>query len=254
MTSSQDKLFAELSSDIEVFAFDERVSRVFADMIRRSVPGYASVVAMTAVLAAEYVQADSRVYDLGCSLGTGLIAIHDRLTQSCELVGVDNSVAMIEACEQNLATLFDKSGPDKAGITRRLICEDISEVEIKDASMVIMNYTLQFIAPEKRLALLQKIYAGMRPGGVLVLSEKLTFADPDTDALLTKLYYDFKKHNGYSELEISQKRQALENVLIPETHQAHVERLSQAGFEQITNWFQCLNFHSFVAFKPKRKR
>ena len=249
MTSSQDKLFAELSSDIETFAFDERVSRVFADMIRRSVPGYASVVAMTAVLAAEHVQAGSRVYDLGCSLGTGLIAIHDRLTQSCELTGVDNSAAMIEACEQNFASLSDK-----AGVTRRLICDDISEVAIKDASMVIMNYTLQFIAPEQRLALLQKIYAGMRPGGILVLSEKLTFANPDTDALLTRLYYDFKKHNGYSELEISQKRQALENVLIPETQQAHFERLSEAGFEQATNWFQCLNFHSFVAFKPKGKR
>lgn len=245
MTSSQDKLFAELSSDIEAFAFDERVSRVFADMIRRSVPGYASVVAMTAVLAAEYVQAGSRVYDLGCSLGTSLIAIHDRLEQACELVGVDNSAAMIKACEQNLATLSDK-----AGMSTRLICEDISNVVIEDASLIVMNYTLQFIVPEQRLALLQKIYAGMRPGGVLILSEKLTFANLETDTLLTKLYYDFKKHNGYSELEISQKRQALENVLIPETQQAHFARLSKAGFEQATNWFQCLNFHSFVAFKP----
>lgn len=245
MTYPQDKLFAELSSDIEAFVFDERVTRVFADMIRRSVPGYASVLAMTAVLAAEYVQTNTRVYDLGCSLGTGLIAIHDRLQQACELIGVDNSAAMIKACQQNLATLSDK-----AGICTHLICEDISTVEINDASMVVMNYTLQFVSPEKRLALLQKIYAGMRPGGVLVLSEKLSFDNPDTDALLTKLYYDFKKHNGYSELEISQKRQALENVLSPETQQAHFERLSNAGFEQVTNWFQCLSFHSFVAFKP----
>ncbi len=248
MTHSQDKLFATLSSDIEAFAFDQRVSRVFADMIRRSVPGYASVIAMTAVLAAEYVQAGSRVYDLGCSLGTGLIAIHDRIEQGCELIGVDNSSAMILAAEENITAL-----PEKAGISTRLICEDIDSVDISQASMVIMNYTLQFIHPDKRLSLLCKIYEGMRPGGILVLSEKLIFEDPHTNALQTKLYYDFKKHNGYSELEISQKRQALENVLIPETLNTHLSRLEAAGFVQSMNWFQCLNFHSLVAFKQSEK-
>jgi len=248
MSEFKDTLFAELSSDIEAFCFDERVSRIFADMIRRSVPGYASVVAMTAVLAAEHVQPDSRVYDLGCSLGTGLIAIQARMEQPCELIGVDNSEAMIQACGENMANLTERTG-----VQTRLLCEDISEVDIDQASMVIMNYTLQFIEPKKRLALLQKIIKGMRPGGILVLSEKLQFADPATDELLTRLYYDFKKHNGYSQLEISQKRQALENVLIAETREAHFERLAAAGFEQITNWFQCLNFHSFIAFKPAKK-
>ncbi len=117
--------------------------------------------------------------------------------------------------------------------------------------MVIMNYTLQFIAPEKRFALLQKIYAGMKPGGVILLSEKLRFDCEKTEATLTKLYYDFKKHNGYSELEISQKRQALENILIPETEQTHLNRLQAAGFERAISWFQCFNFHSFIAYKPE---
>lgn len=244
MNSPQDKLYAALASDIEAFQFDEKVASIFADMIRRSVPGYASVIAMTGVLAAEHVTPETRVYDLGCSLGTSLMAAYDRLSVSCELIGVDNSPAMIEACATNLATL-----PANDKIKTSLLCDDIANIQIENASLIIMNYTLQFIAPDKRLALLEKIAQGLHPGGVLLLSEKLAFEDSKTDAALTKLYYDFKRHNGYSELEISQKRQALENVLIPETEKTHLDRLAQAGFSQSMRWFQCLNFHSFMAFK-----
>lgn len=244
MATDRDTLFDKLSADIEAFRFDERVTRVFADMIRRSVPGYASVIAITGVLAAEHVRPHTRVYDLGCSLGTSLITIHDRIDTPCELIGVDNSEAMIKACGETLSSL-----QSKPQLSYRLRCEDIGYTHISNASLVIMHYTLQFIEPEKRLALLEKIRAGMNPGGVLVLSEKLTFDDPVTEASMTRLYYDFKKHNGYSELEISQKRQALENVLVPETEQAHLERLKKAGFANSMSWFQCLNFHSFVAFR-----
>jgi len=245
MNSSRDTLFSALSSDIETFRFDERVTRVFADMIRRSVPGYASVIAMTGVLGAEHIQPDSRVYDLGCSLGTSLIAIQNSVNVPCKLIGIDNSQAMITACRENLSHL-----PEKQGVEIQLQCADISQINIHNASLVVMHYTLQFIPPEQRLALLRKIARGLNPGGVLVLSEKLAFDDPKMEATLTRLYYDFKKHNGYSELEISRKRQALENVLIPETEQTHIKRLQEAGFERVMSWFQCLNFHSFVAYKP----
>lgn len=244
MTTPRDTLFSELSSDIEAFRFDERVTRVFGDMIRRSVPGYASVIAMTGVLGAEHIRPNSRVYDLGCSLGTALMAIHERIDIPCELIGIDSSKAMVTACKENLDSL-----PRKPEIDIQLRCADITETNICNASLVIMHYTLQFIETGKRLDLLRKIATGLNPGGILVLSEKLTFQDFATNAALTQLYYDFKKHNGYSELEISQKRQALENVLIPETEQTHIKRLKEAGFDNAVSWFQCLNFHSFVAYK-----
>ncbi|MCP4011358.1 MAG: carboxy-S-adenosyl-L-methionine synthase CmoA [Proteobacteria bacterium] len=249
MNASRDELFSELASDIEAFRFDERVTRVFADMIRRSVPGYASVIAMTGVLGAEHIRPHSRVYDLGCSLGTSLMSIHSRVEVPCKLIGIDNSPAMISACRQNLDSLAKKPQIDT-----QLACADITETAISNASLVVMHYTLQFIEPDKRLDLLRKIHAGLNPGGILILSEKLNFKDPKMDAALTRLYYDFKKHNGYSELEISQKRQALENVLIPETEKTHLRRLNKAGFESAMSWFQCLNFHSFVAYKSAKKQ
>ncbi len=215
-------------------------------MIRRSVPGYASVIAMTSVIAAENVQANTRVYDLGCSLGTGLMTIHDRIDTPCELIGIDNAPAMIEACNQNIAKLKAKKN-----ISIRLECADITQADISNASLIVMHYTLQFIAPDKRLALLEKLYAGLQPGGVLIFSEKIHFEDAQTNHQMTELYYDFKKHNGYTELEISQKRQALENILISETQQTHLSRLKEAGFVKAMSWFQCLNFDSFLAYKPR---
>ena len=135
--------------------------------------------------------------------------------------------------------------------TNRIDCrhEDLRESKIEDASMVILNFTLQFIEPAAREALIRKIYDGMRPGGLLVISEKIQFPDPALNELFIDLYHRFKETQGYSKLEISQKRAALENVLIPETLAAHRERLNGAGFDSVDTWFQCFNFASMVAFK-----
>ena len=135
--------------------------------------------------------------------------------------------------------------------TSRIECrhEDLRDSKIEDASMVILNFTLQFIEPAAREALMRKIYDGMRPGGLLVISEKIQFPDPALNELFIDLYHRFKETQGYSKLEISQKRAALENVLIPETLAAHRERLNGAGFHSVDTWFQCFNFASMVAFK-----
>jgi len=84
---------------------------------------------------------------------------------------------------------------------------------------------------------------------VMILSEKICFEDSRLEELQTHMYYNFKRLNGYSELEISQKRTALENVLIPDTINAHHQRMKQAGFSTSTVWFQCFNFVSLIALK-----
>ena len=158
------------------------------------------------------------------------------------IVAIDNSDAMITRLSKALET-SDK----KAHI--ELVCADIADVEIRDASVVVLNFTLQFIAQEQREALMGRIYAGMKPGGILILSEKIKLADPQLNALLIDMYHQFKHAQGYSELEISQKRSALENVLIPETIAEHKARLLNAGFSSVDSWFQCFNFASMIAFK-----
>ncbi|EMP56046.1 methyltransferase [Marinobacter santoriniensis NKSG1] len=237
-----DRLFATERKP-EDFRFDASVARVFPDMIRRSVPGYTTIIPMIEVITEQYAQPDSHCYDLGCSLGASTLAMrHGIRHDDCRLFGVDNSDAMIERCEHYVA-LDDSSVP----VTLR--CEDILTTELSNASVTTLNFTLQFVPPERRTELLTRIASATRPGGVLILSEKIRFESDEEQDIQTRLHHEFKRANGYSDLEISQKRTAIEQVLIPETLAAHRERLLSAGFERVVLWYQCFNFVSMLAIK-----
>jgi tRNA (cmo5U34)-methyltransferase len=230
------------------FAFDDQVASVFEDMINRSVPGYSTIISMIGVLAERYCGAGSTIYDLGASLGGASFAVAQQLPHDdYRIIAIDNSEAMTSRLSAKLAALGELGSKE----TSRIECrhEDLRDSKIENASMVILNFTLQFIEPAAREALMRKIYEGMRPGGLLIISEKIQFPDPALNELFIDLYHRFKETQGYSKLEISQKRAALENVLIPETLAAHRERLNGAGFHSVDTWFQCFNFASMVAFK-----
>ena len=237
---SKDRVFSRALSDVRAFEFNETVANVFHDMISRSVPGYALLLHMIGLYADVFIQPDSRVFDLGCSLGEATLVIADRAGDTdCEIIAGGNSAAMISKCEQL---------PDRLQKIK-WCCEDIRQTEIGNASMVVLNLTLQFLPPEQRPALLQKIFEGLNPGGILVLSEKVVFADATENERMVQLYQGFKKTMGYSDLEISQKRNALENVFIPDSEQQHLQRLNDAGFGEIYECFRSFNFVSYLAIK-----
>jgi tRNA (cmo5U34)-methyltransferase len=243
MVGDKDTIYSAPLEQLIDFRFDERVVSVFPDMIQRSVPGYATMINNIGVLAARYAMPDTRCYDLGCSLGAVSLSLRQSLKgRNCSIIAVDNSAVMIEKAKEVIAN-------DRGDVPVELICADINDIEIRQASVVVMNFTLQFIAPELRQALIQRIYDGLMPGGILVLSEKLAFDDEQTNQFHIDSHHDFKRANGYSDMEISQKRSALEKVLIPETLAAHQSRFSQAGFSFIEKWYQCFNFVSMVAVK-----
>lgn len=240
---SKDAIYATPQEHIVDFAFDERVATVFPDMIRRSVPGYGDIIALLGLFAEQYAKEGSTLYDLGCSLGAATLSLRHRITvPGCRIVAIDNAEAMVERCREHMAN-------DLSPTPVEVICADIRDVAIENASVVVLNFTLQFLSPHERLTLLKNIYNGLLPGGVLVLSEKIRFADEQCQQFEESMHLAFKRANGYSELEISQKRQALENVLIPETLEQHHERLSKTGFSSSATWFQAFNFASLVAFK-----
>lgn len=244
MVKKPDAIYAAPLDEIIDFRFDERVAEVFPDMIQRSVPGYGLMISMIGILAANYAQADSHCYDLGCSLGAVSLAMRQRIRQpDCDIIAVDNSQAMIERGQQLLASDTTSTVPV------RMVCAGIQDVDIVDASVVVLNFTLQFIPRAERSALIKRIYQGLKPGGVLVLSEKIAFDEPQRQRFHADSHHDFKRANGYSDLEISQKRTALERVLVAETLSCHQQRLHEAGFDFSDVWFQCFNFTSLVAIK-----
>jgi len=232
-------------SVISPFQFDQQVSQVFDDMINRSVPGYQQLLDMIALLAARVIQPHSYIYDLGCSHGGVSLSIAKKLgtdTRFARLIAVDNAVSMLNRLQQHIQ---DCAYP----LSIFPFCASIQDIPIHNASLVILNFTLQFIPTQERLPLLQRIYQGMRPGAVLILSEKIHLEPPKLDQSMIELHHDFKRMNGYSELEISRKRDAIENVLIRDSLSCHQARLQTAGFSQHSLWFQQLNFCSLLAWK-----
>jgi tRNA (cmo5U34)-methyltransferase len=242
-TSETDLIFSNKQKQVKDFKFDQQVVEVFPDMISRSVPGYNTIIDTIGRLSQTYVQANTNVYDLGCSLGAATLAMRQSVkAPDCKIIGIDSSSAMVERCSIHVNAF-------KGQTPVEIIEGNILETDFSNASMIVLNFTLQFIEPELRQTLLKKIYQGLNKGGLLVLSEKVASDDQLCNELLIDLHHDFKRDNGYSDLEIAQKRTALENVMKTDTLDTQVNRLRAAGFEHITPWFQCFNFNSIVAIK-----
>lgn len=240
---NRDTLFSAPIAKLGDWTFDERVAEVFPDMIQRSVPGYSNIISMIGMLAERFVQPDSQIYDLGCSLGAATLSMRRNIkVPGCRIIAVDNSPAMVKRCRRHIDAF-------RADTPVEVIEADILDIKVENASIAVLNFTLQFLEPGDRLRLLTQVYQGLRPGGALVLSEKFNFEDDDVGELLFNMHHDFKRANGYSELEIGQKRSMLENVMLTDSVEAHKARLHHAGFKHAEVWFQCFNFGSLIALK-----
>jgi tRNA (cmo5U34)-methyltransferase len=241
--SGKDRIFEGTDALPGSFEFTGAVADVFPDMLRRSIPGYDASLEAIEALARRYARPASRCYDLGCSLGAATLAMrHGIAVEDCEILAADLAPAMVDRCRSLIKA-------DDSEVPVTVVEADVRQIEVREASMVVLNYTLQFVPLEDRLPLIERIHAGMLPGGVFVLSEKVAHEDPAVEALLVELHHDFKRANAYSDLEIARKRTALENVLVPETTAAHLERLRGAGFRHCDVWMKHLNFLSIVAIR-----
>lgn len=239
---SEDNIYSQPQS-VAPFEFNDRVVEVFDDMIHRSVPLYRETLRRQVELASHFYQPGSRIYDLGCSHGNfGVQLLAEMGDRPFVLEAVDNSAPMLKQYRQRLEQ------EDHRGRIQ-IHQAGIEDVQLRDASVVVINLTLQFLSVTLRDQLLQRVYDALRPGGILLLTEKVVHQNDQLSQLQQDWYYRFKKENGYSQLEISQKRDALENVLIPESCEQHQQRLVQVGFQQIDIWLKWFNFTSFLCLK-----
>lgn len=241
--SAKDTLF-NIDSIEEDFEFNERVVEVFDDMLNRSVPFYTEVIVSTARLLDRFLHHDDTVYDLGCATGTSLLEFSRLLeNKGLKFVGIDNSTAMLEKARLK-SELYSKTSAVS------FIDEDITKINHPGAGGFILNYTLQFIRPLQREDFIHRVYQNLRPGGILLLSEKVISHDRRLNREYISIYHQFKRTKGYSELEIAKKREALENVLIPFSIDENKALLKSCGFESVDTYFQWFNFVSLIAVKP----
>jgi tRNA (cmo5U34)-methyltransferase len=243
VAAGRDEVFRNEKGSIEDFHFGREVATVFDDMVTRSVPFYVEIQRMIAEMAADFGVADSVVYDLGCATGTTFLHLHPHLHRSVKFVGIDNSAEMLAKCDAKLR----ESGMDRQ---YELTCADLDDgVRLEDASVVLLILTLQFVRPLNRDRLIADIYRGLRPHGCLLLVEKVLGEDSLLNRLFISYYYDLKRRNGYSELEITQKREALENVLVPYKLLENRELLLRTGFRDVDAFFKWYNFCGLIAVK-----
>ncbi len=233
-----DKVFTK---DIEKqFEFDEEVASVFDDMLDRSVPFYRDVLTLVSTLVEKNTKEGDTVCDLGCSTATTLLDIYSKTSKRLNLIGIDNSSAMIKRAKRKVAAF---------GADIKLIQADFIQDEIPLSKIIIANYTLQFVRPAKREELVKNIYNALENGGLFIFNEKIIYEDKKLNKQMIDIYYDFKKQKGYSEYEIAKKREALENVLIPYSDEENISLAKSAGFEDVNIIFKWANFACFVAQK-----
>jgi tRNA (cmo5U34)-methyltransferase len=240
---SEDNLFRKKNSFITDFDFGKNTAQVFDDMLSRSVPFYNEIQRMIAELAAYFAVEDTNLYDLGCSTGETLITIDQKIPNRVKLIGIDSS-------ENMLAKAKNKMDESKVSHKYELISSDLNQgINIDNASVVIMNLTMQFIRPLYRMKVVRSIAQGINEGGCFIVVEKALSSNSLINRLFIKLYYEFKKRSGYDELEIKQKREALENVLIPYHYDENRQLLLENGFKNCDCFFRWYNFCGMIAVK-----
>lgn len=242
--SPKDTLFTK-ESRAEDFEFNDRVVEVFDDMLDRSIPFYKEVIVSTARLLATHLDQDDTIVDLGCATGSTLLELARLIPdKGLRFIGIDNSAPMLDKARLK-AELYSKQD------SIRFELADIIAMRHRGVGAFICNYTLQFIRPIRRDQFIRSLFDGLRPGGVVILSEKIILHDRRLNREYIDIYYQFKKSRGYSELEIAKKREALENVLIPFSLEENTALLRQAGFITVAPFFQWFNFASLIAVKPQ---
>lgn len=241
----KDKIFVK-KKETSDFSFDEKVTSVFDDMLKRSVPLYSEIQRMMVELAARFAKDNSEIYDLGCSTGTTMSKIAEKIkSKKIKIIGIDNSIPMLKYAEKKLK---------KNGYWNR--CElrkgDLNQpIVLNRPSVILLSLTLQFARPLQRESLIRQIYESLIKGGCLILVEKVLGNDSLTNRLFIDLYYAFKKRKGYSQLEIAQKREALENVLIPYRFEENVMLLRRNGFPIVDIFFKWYNFVGIIGIKQQ---
>ena len=240
---AKDEVFRDEIEKVSDFRFGANVAKVFDDMVNRSVPFYGEIQRMMAELAADHAREETFVYDLGCSTGTTMIGMDTLVNQDIKFIGIDDSQEMLDKCKSKLMEI---------GFSRpyELRCADLGQgVKIENASVVVLCLTLQFVRPIYRERLLKDIYDGLNPGGVLILVEKILAEENNFNRDFINYYYNYKRRNNYSELEISQKREALENVLVPYKLTENITLLRDQGFAHCEVFFKWYNFAGLIAVK-----
>jgi len=223
------------------WAFDEEVSRVFDDMLARSIPQIEIMRGLVTDLARAYARPGTTIVDLGCSAGGAM-------------------APLLEACPDSYFLGVEVSAPMRDRAIRRFVENprvSILDVDLRRSypeapapvSVTLAVLTLQFIPIEHRQRVIRNAFRNTAPGGALIVVEKVLGATSELDDAFVARYLAQKAANGYSSEEIDRKRAALEGVLVPVTAAANEAMIRAEGWEDLDCFFRWCNFAGWIALK-----
>ena len=247
----RDYVFAAEETRSADFEFNEDVAEAFDDMVERSVPFYTEQQRMVREIAKAFWIPGTSIFDFGCSTATTAIGLGLDIPEA-QIVGFDNSWPMIDRASEKVR----EAGVDeRVSIRHADLNGKLSELEFKNASVAALCWTLQFVRPLNRDSLIRHIYDSLADNGALIVTEKVLTNNGHANRFFIDFYYDGKRRRGYSDVEISRKREALENVMVPYRMEENIELFKRSGFEIVETFFQWYNFAGFVCIKkPARLR
>lgn len=239
MSNVGDGLAAERGN----WKFSGAVVDAFDDHVSKSVPLYHEGHDLICDMSDFFVKPDSICYEIGCSTGTLTLKLaeHNRAKAAARFFGVDIEPEMIAK-----ASAKGAAQPD---LNVGFVAEDALEMPMEPADLIVCYYTVQFVRPSVRQALVDKLFASLNWGGALLMFEKVRGSDARFQDILTTLYNDYKLRKGYSPEEIVSKTRSLKGVLEPFSTQGNIDMLKRAGFVDINTVQKYLCFEGFLAIK-----
>jgi len=239
MNSVGDKLQAANAN----WSFSGEVANQFDDHVSKSVPLYAQGHQLVCAISDFFVKADSVVYEVGCSTGalTCKLADHNVAKETARFTGIDIEPDMIERARAR------SEASDLSNVNFEV--DDILLYEYEPADLIVAYYTVQFVRPDQRQVLIDKLYQTLKWGGALLLFEKVRGPDARFQDMLSSLYSDYKLEQGYTPDEIVAKTRSLKGVLEPFSTQGNIDQMKRAGFVDIMSVMKYLCFEGFLAIK-----
>ena len=228
----------DISADKGRWSFSGKVSKTFDEHVDRSVPFYKEGHQLIVDMQEFFLQEESVCYEIGCSTGTlTKLLSENNANKKTKYYGIDNVKEMIEVAES------------KNIKNAEFLSEDIVTYELIKSDLIVSYYTIQFIKPQLRQEVINKIYQSLNWGGGFFLFEKVRANDARFQDYLNSSYNEFKLRNNFTESEIFSKTRSLNGVLEPFSTQGNIDLLKRAGFTDIISIFKYLNFQGFMCIK-----
>jgi tRNA (cmo5U34)-methyltransferase len=206
----------------------------FDNHIHNSIRGYSDLWNDVLALSEYFVEDNTNVVDIGCSTGKLIKQMYKQNNFSnCHYHGIE------------VESSFYKQLIDEDRIT--YFKDTVKNFNFNNCSLVTSIFTLQFIPPKDREAILLNIYNGLNKGGAFIFSEKVFSDNPRVQEMMTFLYYDYKR-NHYSSDQILNKEAELRHLAKPSTEFEIITSCQNVGFTPHIFW-RNYNFVGFICIK-----